>query len=195
MTLTSRPALAQAIWPQVSVWREVLVVLLGSWLVALLAQVTIPLQPVPITGQTFGVLLVGAALGARRGAMAMLVYLAQGLLGLPFFAGGASGIGRLLGPTGGYLVGFVFAAALVGWLSECGWDRRFLSTLAAMALGSGLIYAFGVPWLAQFVAGVDRALTVGMLPFLLGDALKAVLAALMLPTAWATLGRIQSRGA
>ncbi|MCS6774751.1 MAG: biotin transporter BioY, partial [Thermoflexales bacterium] len=118
MTLTSRPALAQAIWPQVSVWREVLVVLLGSWLVALLAQVTIPLQPVPITGQTFGVLLVGAALGARRGAMAMLVYLAQGLLGLPFFAGGASGIGRLLGPTGGYLVGFVFAAALVGWLSE-----------------------------------------------------------------------------
>ncbi|MCS7087290.1 MAG: biotin transporter BioY, partial [Thermoflexales bacterium] len=149
---------------------------------------SIPLQPVPITGQTFGVLLAGAALGARRGALALLAYLAQGLIGLPFFAGGTSGMARLLGPTGGYLVGFVAAAALVGWLSERGWDRRFISTFAAMALGNLVIYALGAPWLAQFV-GWERALSAGVLPFLPGDAIKALLAALALPSAWALINR------
>lgn len=116
-------------------------------------------------------------------ALALLLYVLQGVAGLPFFAGGASGIARLLGPTGGYLIGFVFAAALTGWLSERGWDRRFLSTLLAMALGNAVIYLLGLPWLAQTV-GWERAMAVGLLPFLPGDALKAVLAALMLPGAW-----------
>ncbi|MDW8054662.1 MAG: biotin transporter BioY [Anaerolineae bacterium] len=188
MRLATYPTLSQVLLPQTQVWHIVVSVLGASWLVALLAQISIPLQPVPITGQTFGVLLAGAALGARRGALALLAYLAQGLIGLPFFAGGTSGMARLLGPTGGYLVGFVAAAALVGWLSERGWDRRFISTFAAMALGNLVIYALGVPWLAQFV-GWERALSAGVLPFLPGDAIKALLAALALPSAWALINR------
>ncbi|MCS7323908.1 MAG: biotin transporter BioY [Anaerolineae bacterium] len=188
MRLATYPTLSQVLLPQTQVWHNVVSVLGASWLVALLAQISIPLQPVPITGQTFGVLLAGAALGARRGALALLAYLAQGLIGLPFFAGGTSGMARLLGPTGGYLVGFVAAAALVGWLSERGWDRRFISTFAAMALGNLVIYALGAPWLAQFV-GWERALSAGVLPFLPGDAIKALLAALALPSAWALINR------
>ena len=189
MNTTTYPALAQVFWRPITLRRDIVVVLLGSWLVALAAQISIPLQPVPITGQTFGVLLVGAALGFRRGALAMIVYLLQGALGLPFFASGAGGLARLIGPTGGYLIGFVFAAALVGALSERGWDRRFLSTLAAMALGNLVIYLFGLPWLAQFV-GWERAVSVGLLPFLTGDALKAALAAVALPGSWMLLGRL-----
>jgi len=189
MNTTTYPALAQVFWRPITLRRDIVVVLLGSWLVALAAQITIPLQPVPVTGQTFGVLLVGAVLGLRRGALAMILYLLQGALGLPFFAGGASGLARLIGPTGGYLVGFVFAAALVGALSERGWDRRFLSTLAAMALGNLVIYLFGLPWLSQFV-GWERAVSVGLLPFLLGDTLKAALAAVALPGSWMLLGRL-----
>jgi len=190
--MTTYPAFAQVLWKPLTLRRDVAVVLLGSWLVALAAQVTIPLQPVPITGQTFGVLLIGAALGFRRGALALAAYLVQGALGLPFFAGGAGGLARLLGPTGGYLIGFVFAAALVGALAERGWDRRFLSTLAAMALGNLVIYAFGLPWLAQF-AGWEKVAALGLLPFLPGDALKMLLAAVTLPALWAWVGRRADR--
>ena len=186
--MTQYPALAQVFWKPLTLWRDVVVVLLGSWLVALVAQISIPLQPVPITGQTFGVLLVGAALGFRRGALALGTYLVQGAIGLPFFAGGASGLARLLGPTGGYLIGFVFAAALVGALAERGWDRRFPSTLAAMALGNLVIYLFGLPWLAQFV-GWEKVATLSLLPFLPGDALKMLLAAIALPSLWAWVGK------
>jgi biotin transport system substrate-specific component len=165
-------------------------VLGASLVIALSAQVAIqlPFSPVPITGQTMAVLLVGALLGSRRGALAVLAYIAEGLAGLPVFAGGAAGLARLFGPTGGYLVGFVAAAFLVGWLAERGWDRRFGTTLAAMTLGNLVIYGVGAVWLAVFVGGLSRAWSLGVLPFLPGDALKIVLAAVLLPGGWKLLG-------
>ncbi|MDW8060714.1 MAG: biotin transporter BioY [Thermomicrobium sp.] len=175
-------------------WREnsaarlatsVALVVAGSFLTALAARIAIPLpfSPVPITGQTFAVLLVGAALGSRRGAASMALYVAEGLAGLPVFAGGAAGPGVLLGPTGGYLVGFIAAAFVTGWLAERGLDRRPVTTALAMALGNLVIYLFGVSWLSVFV-GVAKAPLLGMVPFLPGDLLKIVLATLALPGAW-----------
>lgn len=160
-------------------------VLLGTMLVALLAQVRIPLPftPVPITGQTLGVLLVAAALGSRRGASSLGLYLAGGLAGLPFFTGGGSGLAYLTGATGGYLIGFLAAAALVGGLAERGWTHSWVRTAALFSLGSLVIYAFGAAYLAVFV-GLRQAVMVGVWPFLPGDAIKAVLAAALLPAAW-----------
>ena len=165
-------------------------VLGASLVIAMSAQVAIqlPFSPVPITGQTMAVLLVGALLGSRRGALAVLAYIAEGLAGLPVFAGGAAGLARLFGPTGGYLVGFVAAAFLVGWLAERGWDRRFGTTLAAMTLGNLVIYSVGAVWLAVFVGGLSGAWSLGVLPFLPGDTLKIVLAAVLLPGGWKLLG-------
>ncbi|MCS7056351.1 MAG: biotin transporter BioY [Thermoflexales bacterium] len=192
MTHTPYPTLARRLLPQVGMQYDLALIVAGSWLVALMSQLSIPLQPVPITGQTFGVLLVGAALGWRRGALALLLYLLQGIAGLPFFAGGTAGIARLFGPTGGYLIGFVFAAALTGWLSERGWDRRLPSTLLAMALGNAVIYLFGLPWLARTV-GWEQAIALGLLPFIPGDILKALLAAFALPGAWRIVERNRPR--
>lgn len=170
---------------------EVGLILLASLFIAAFAQINIPLQPVPLTGQTFAVLLVGMALGSRRGSLALAAYLAEGAAGLPVFAEAKSGLAVLFGPTGGYLFGFVAAAWLVGWLAERGWDRSLLKTLAAMVLGNAVIYLLGVSWLTRFVgslAGENGALALGLYPFLLGDAIKAVAAALLLPTAWRFLG-------
>lgn len=170
---------------------EGIVILMAALFIAALAQLRIPLQPVPVTGQTFAVLLVGMALGSRRGALAVLAYLGMGAAGLPFFTGAQSGLAYMAGATGGYLVGFVVAAWLVGWLAERGWDRSLLKTLAAMVLGNIVIYLFGVSWLSTIVggfAGESGAIALGMLPFLFGDALKALAAALLLPAAWRFLG-------
>lgn len=158
----------------------------GSLLVAAMAQaaVYLPFSPVPVTGQTFAVLLVGMALGSQRGALALLLYLAEGALGLPFFAGGAGGPAVLAGPTGGYLVGFVAAAWVVGLLAERGMDRHILKTLGAFLVGSLVIYLFGVLWLSNFL-GLEQAVRAGLLPFLVGDLIKALLAAAGLPAAWA----------
>lgn len=165
-------------------------VLAGSLLIALSAQIAIPLpfSPVPVTGQTMAVLLVGALLGRRRGSLAVLVYIAEGIAGLPVFAGGAAGPARLLGPTGGYLVGFVAAAYLVGLLAERGWDRRVSTTAAAMALGNLVIYTVGVLWLTVFVGSLSAALAAGVLPFIPGDLVKIAAAALLLPAGWKVLG-------
>jgi biotin transport system substrate-specific component len=170
--------------------RDILLVLGGSILVAALAQLSIylPFSPVPITGQTLGVLLVGMALGSRRGAASMLAYLAEGALGLPVFAGGSAGLAYMLGPTAGYLAGFVIAAWLVGALAERGFDRSIPRTLLAFALGSAVIYAFGLLGLLRFVPW-PGTLAAGMIPFLIGDAVKAVAAALLLPGAWKLQGR------
>lgn len=164
---------------------DAILVVSGSLVVAALAQVAVvlPFTPVPITGQTLGVLLAGASLGAVRGGLALLLYLAEGLCGLPFFAGGAGGPAALAGPTGGYLVGFVGAAFLVGWLAERGWDRRVPTALAAFAAGQCVIYLVGLAWLANFV-GRERVLTAGLWPFLPGAALKMVAAAMLLPFGW-----------
>ncbi|MDP9349993.1 MAG: biotin transporter BioY [Chloroflexota bacterium] len=189
-TLAPRRTWADVALPGRGVAYQVMLVVLGSLLVALSARVVIPLPwtPVPITGQTYGVLLVGATLGSRRGALSMLLYLLEGGAGLPFFAGGASGWGRVFGPSGGYLLGYVLAAYMVGWLAERGWDRRFGTCLLAMLAGEVAIYLIGLPWLAVFV-GTDRVLGLGLLPFAPGDTLKLLLAAASLPMAWRVVGR------
>ncbi len=161
----------------------------GTLFIALSARVAIPLpfSPVPITGQTLAVLLTGALLGSRRGSLCLLLYLAEGASGLPVFAGGMAGPARLMGPTGGYLVGFIPAAFFTGLLAERGWDRRVRTTLLAILLGNAAIYAFGLPWLARFVGG-ERVLASGLLPFLPGDLLKSILATTLLPSGWKLLG-------
>lgn len=175
---------ADFLWPEWSRGRDLALICLGTLAIALLARLEIPIEPVPITGQTLGVLLTGALLGSRRGAASVGAYLLLGAAGLPVLAGGSAGLARLLGPTGGYLLGFVPAAWWVGWLSERGWDRRVWSTVLAMALGTVVIHLCGVLWLSRFV-GWPRVFQVGVLPFLPGDAMKVVLAALLLPSGWA----------
>src|SRR5919205_2056036 len=153
-------------------WTRSAALVLGfSLLTALAAQVVVPLPwtPVPLTGQTFAVLLTGALLGPRLGALAMLAYLAEGAAGLPFFRGGAGGVGHLSGPTAGYLFAFPAAAYVTGVLAERGWDRRFVSAAAAMALGSLAILAGGWAWLAVFYRTATEAFAAGVLPFLAGD--------------------------
>jgi biotin transport system substrate-specific component len=163
---------------------DVVLVVLFSAFVALTAQVEIPLWPVPLTLQTLGVLFTGAVLGSRRGALALLLYLTEGALGLPVFAGGASGVGYMLGPTGGYLVGFVVAAGVVGWLAQRGWDRRLVWAAVAMVIGNLIIYVCGVAWLAVFLGDLWGALVKGMLLFVIGDLIKIAVAALTLPGGW-----------
>ncbi len=174
-----------------AVVRDTIVVVAGTALTALAAQVsfTAPWTSVPYTLQTGAVLLVGTALGLRRGAASMALYVLAGVAGLPVYAGGDHGLARLLGVTGGYLAGFVVAAALVGWLAQRRWDRSSLSTIGLMALGTAVIYAMGVPVLAV-VGGLDPASAVqnGALVFLPWDALKMIAAAGLLPLAWRLVG-------
>jgi len=172
---------ADLVWPGVGLRREAILTLVGSALIAFSAQIEIPLQPVPITGQTFGVLLIGALLGSKRGALSVLGYLAAGAAGLPIFAGAGLGFAWFFGPTGGYLIGFVPAAFLVGWLCERGWDRRIWTTAVAMAFGTVVLYIPGVIWLSRFM-GWDQSLQLGILPFVPGDLMKVALAALALPS-------------
>jgi biotin transport system substrate-specific component len=171
--------------------RHVVLVVAGALVVAICAQVIIPAQPVPFTGQTFGVLLVGGALGFRRGALALLLYIAVGAAGLAVFTPGATqGMARVLGQTGGYLIGFALAAAVVGRLAELGWDRKIGGSLAMMAIGTVAIYAIGVPWL-KVVGNLEwgAAITGGMTKFLLWDAAKLAVAAGIFPLAWWVIGR------
>ena len=158
-------------------------VVVGSLLLAVSAQFKIPLYPVPVTGQTLLVLLIGMAYGPRLGAATVAVYLLQGALGFPVFAGGAFGLATLFGMTGGYLFGFLAAAFAMGWLAERGMGRTVMSTVLAMLAGNIVIYLCGVPWLAAFI-GADKALTAGLLPFLYGDAVKLLVAAGLMPITW-----------
>ncbi|MEU4691851.1 biotin transporter BioY [Actinoplanes sp. NPDC023714] len=172
-----------------SVVRDVILTVGAASAVGLAAQISIPVpgSPVPITGQTFAVVLAGAALGASRGAAAMLLYAIAGALGVPWFAGGASGWPAA---TGGYLVGFVLAAALAGQLAALGADRRPVHTVWLMAAGNALIYLVGVPWLAFATGmGLAGAVTAGLVPYLIGDVLKTALAAALLPGVWNLVGR------
>ena len=167
-------------------------VLGGALLVAGAAQIAfkLPFTPVPVTGQTFAVLLVGSSLGAVRGAASLSLYLALGAAGLPFYAQGASGASQISSPSGGYLVGFVAAAALTGALAQRGWDRRFATSVSAMLTGNVVIYLFGLVWLAHSLqTGLERTLELGLYPFVPGDVLKLYLAAAVLPTAWRLISR------
>lgn len=154
---------------------------------ALMAQIEIPLwfTPVPITGQTLAVLLAGAALGARLGAASQALYVGLGAVGLPFYAGGDGGWQAATGATGGYLIGFVVAAAVVGYLAERGQDRTVVTALPAFLAGSAIIYLFGVAWLAAYLdVGATEAMELGLTPFVIGDLVKVALAGVALPAAW-----------
>jgi biotin transporter BioY len=173
-------------------WDAVLVVGFAC-LTAAFAQISFWIGPVPVTGQTFAVLLTGALLGSRRGALSQLSYLAIGATGIPFWfaLGGPPGIARLVGPTGGYLIGFVVVAYLVGWLAERGWDRRIWTAALAMLAGETVLYVFGLTWLVRFVP-VGKVLQVGLYPFVIGDLIKVAAAALMLPSGWLLLRRFRN---
>jgi biotin transport system substrate-specific component len=170
--------------------RQVGLVIGFSLLTALAAQVVIPIGPVPITGQTFAVLLTGTLLGSRLGAMAMIAYLIEGASGLPFFAGGQFGFVHLMGSTGGYLVAFPAAAFITGAFAEHGWDRRFFSAAAAMAIGSIVIIVCGCIWFSVLThTSIANAARVTVAPFILGDVVKILLAAAVLPSGWKLLNK------
>lgn len=160
----------------------------ASLFTAVLAQVSLPFVPVPITGQTLAVLLSGAVLGWKRGMLAQILYLAEGAVGLPVMANFSGGLPWLMGPTVGYAAMFPFAAALTGYLAQCRWDRSIPRTLLAMVLATALILAGGAAYLTRFVPASD-VFAKGVLPFLPGDALKIALAALVLPATWRLMGR------
>jgi biotin transporter BioY len=166
---------------------DVVLIIGGSLLIGFCAQVRffLPANPVPVTGQTFAVLMVGALLGARRGCVCVLAYIMEGVVGLPVFATGA-GSAVLRGLTGGYIVGFVPAAYIVGLLAEKGWDRRIGTTVMAMGLGNIVIYAFGLVWLCC-LPSVNNVLLKGLYPFMVGDLVKIALAAILLPSGWKLL--------
>lgn len=174
--------------------RDLAVVVGGALLTAAAAQVAIPLPftPVPLTGQTFGVLLVAAVAGPQRGTLSQLLYVLLGAVGLPFYAGGAHGWHVVTGATGGYLLGFIVAAAIVGWCARRGWDRSPARTAAAFLAGNLVIYLFGVTWLWLSVPAIStpaQAIAAGLTPFIIGDAVKIALAMALLPLAWRLLPR------
>jgi biotin transport system substrate-specific component len=173
--------------PRIGARADAVLVLAGAAVIAGAAQVSIPLPftPVPVTGQTFAVLLVGGALGTLRGLSAAVLYVLLGLAGAPIYADHASGWHVLSGPTGGYLIGIALAAALAGRLAERRWDRTVSSAIGAMLTGNVVVYLCGLPWLAHSLGtGLTKTLELGLYPFVPGDLLKLYLAAALLPAAW-----------
>ena len=186
MNDNQRPTLAAALWPQQAASRTARFAALaigGTLALAISAKMQVPFYPVPMTLQTLVVLLIGAAFGARLAAATVALYLAEGLLGLPVFAGAVAGPAYMAGPTGGFLVGFLFAAALVGWLSERGWDRSLGLLLAAMTLGHAVIFAFGLGWLSSLI-GAEKAWALGFAPFFAATVVKTLLAWALVGAAW-----------
>ncbi len=186
--MTYAPALAQRWFPARTWPRECAIVFAGAALVSLLAQVSVPLQPVPLTGQTLGVLLVGGWLGFRRGAASLALYVGAGASGLPVFAGGALGAHHLVGPTAGYLFGFIVAAAAAGFLAERGFLRNFPLAVLAMFLAHLPIHAFGLAWLSRFVPQ-GTLLDAGFGPFVASDPAKLGLAAAIVSGSTAVTSR------
>ncbi|MDB4022164.1 biotin transporter BioY [Litorivicinus sp.] len=173
-------------------FRNYFLVVSGSLLLTLSAKFQVPFYPVPMTLQTLTVLLLGISFGWRLGVVTVLFYLAQGAAGLPVFAGTPEkGLGLLymMGPTGGYLFGFVLAAGLTGWLAERGLDRTALGTAIAMVLGNVAIYVFGLLWLGSFVGYNEKVFALGLMPFIFGDLVKIALATLTMPLVWKFLNR------
>ena len=191
MTAT-HPTLVNAYWNKNSaIVRNIILAIVGSVALWISAKIQIPFYPVPVSMQTLVVLMIGMAFGWKLGASTVTLYLVEGLAGLPVFAGTPEkgiGLAYMVGPTGGYLLGFVIAAAAVGWLAERGFDRSTILTAIAMLIGSVLIYLPGVAWLGSVVGWDKPVLQWGMIPFLYGDALKLVLAALLMPALWKFIG-------
>lgn len=181
-----------AVFPRAGLLTDALLVLAGTAFVAVAAQVSIqlPFTPVPITGQTFAVVLVGASLGPLLGFTSLLLYWLVGLAGAPVYADQLSGWETFVGPTGGYIVGFMLAALATGYLAQRRWDRRFPSSVAAMLTGNVIIYVPGLLWLAHYLnTGVEETLEAGLYPFVVGDLLKLYLAGALLPLAWKLVDR------
>lgn len=187
------PTLAATLWPADTsrAVRAVLLAIVGTLLLTLSAKIQVPFWPVPMTMQTYAVLCLAAAFGWRLGVATMLLYLAEGAIGLPVFAGTPEkgiGLAYMMGPTGGYLFGFVAAAALIGWLAERGWDRSLARMALAMAIGHVVILALGWGWLATLV-GAAKAWMLGVAPFYAATVVKTALAAVTLPALWSLLRR------
>jgi biotin transport system substrate-specific component len=191
MQLSSQAALIDRIVPR-SALNSAALIASGAVITAYAAQLVIPMWPVPITAQTLAVLLVGSVLGATRGAISLMVYFSMGAVGLPVFSAATS---LSFGPTFGYLIGFVAAASVVGWLSERGWHKSVAGVLGSFAIANSVIYLFGLPWLAFALGALGIAndfvsvTALGLAPFIVGDVLKMILAAALLPLAWKLLGK------
>ena len=169
---------------------------LGASFVGLLAQVSFHLSwtPVPITGQTLAVLLAGSALGWKRGAAAMSLYWVAGMVGMPWYSGHKHGWSVATGATMGYLIGFILAAGVCGWIASRGEDRKFLSAAGSMVVGNVIIYALGVTWLAHSIhVSISKAIELGLTPFLIGDSVKVLIAAALLPAAWWGVKKAQAQ--
>ncbi|KKJ75769.1 acetyl-COA carboxylase [Kiloniella litopenaei] len=189
---TAHPTLGQQLVGSYSnLFTKMLMVFVGSLALWASAKIQIPFYPVPMTMQTTVVFMIGMAYGWRLGGLTIMLYLFEGAMGLPVFSGTPDkglGLAYMMGTTGGYLLGFFFAAVLLGWLAEKGWDRNYISTAIAMIIGNAVIYSFGLLWLGSLVGWDKPVLEWGMLPFLMGDAVKLALASLLLPTVWKLLG-------
>ena len=189
------PTLVSGIWrddTRTDILRAVALVVLGTAFLTLSAKIKVPFWPVPMTMQTFAVMALAAAYGMRLGGATVLAYLAEGAAGLPVFTGTPEqgiGLAYMMGPTGGYLVGFLLAAIVVGWLAERGWSRSPWKLGAAMLLGDIVLFALGVLWLGLLLGWDKPVLDWGLYPFLPGEALKIALAASLVPALWALLGR------
>ena len=173
------------------IMRNLALVLAGTMLLYLSAKLKIPLDPVPFSMQTFVVLALGMVYGWKLGVLTILAYILEGALGLPVFAGTPEkgiGLAYLVGPTGGYLLGFIFAAGVTGYLAERGWDRNFLTTTMTMVIGNIVIYIFGLLWLSKLL-GIELAIKFGLIPFIAGDIFKILLAAILLPLCWKLIDR------
>lgn len=190
-----RPTLADRLFTR-GIVMDVVLVSAGAALTALAAQVVIPLWPVPITGQTLAVLLVGSSLGALRGTLSMLLYAVLGIIGLPVFSDANSGIAVILGPTGGYILGFVFAAAFTGWVAQRSWDRKILRSMFGFLGGTVVVFASGLPWLA-FALGLtlEQTLVAGLYPFIIGGIVKMAIAAAIMAFGWSFFEREDRRRA
>lgn len=181
-----------AVFPRAGLLKDAALVVAGTAFVAIAAQVSIPLPftPVPITGQTFAVVLVGASLGPLLGFTSLMLYWLVGIAGAPVYADQMSGWETFVGPTGGYIVGFMLAALVTGYLAQRRWDRRFASSVAAMLTGNVVIYVPGLLWLAHYLnTGPEETLEAGLYPFVVGDLLKLYLAGALLPLAWKAVDR------
>ena len=173
-----------------TIWKE-LPLLIGFNLILVATSYIsfdLPYSPVPITAQTFGVLLIAMALGRVRAVGVVAAYLLEGIAGLPVFAGGTAGFVKIIGPTGGYLIGFLAGAYVIGWLADKGWDKSYLKSVLAMIIGSAIIFAFGLIWLAKFVPA-ESLLSLGLIPYLPGSVVKISLAAVILPSIWKFIKR------
>ena len=193
---TEAATLRLALFPRSSLLTQAVLVVAGTLLVAGAAQISfkLPFTPVPITGQTFAVVLVGASLGAVSGTASLALYLLAGLV-LPFYADGRHGVDVVYGASGCYIIGFIIAAGVTGFLAERRWDRRFSSSVGAMLTGNVIIYLVGLPWLAwKLHTNLDDTLKDGLYPFVPGDLFKLYIAAAALPTAWRLVERVKGTG-